>query len=126
MEADVSQCELRVLAHFSQDPRLLAAFRDGNVDLHVQTAAAALGIAAEQVTDEQRGIGKQVNFAIVYGMAADSLAQKLAIIAWRGAGVAGWLFRRLSWCASLDCPGPCGRIRRSPGTHAQRSSPPAS
>ena len=71
MEADVSQCELRVLAHFSQDPRLLAAYRDANVDLHVRTAAAALGIAAEQVTDEQRGIGKQVNFAIIYGMAAD-------------------------------------------------------
>jgi DNA polymerase I-like protein with 3'-5' exonuclease and polymerase domains len=79
LEADVSQCELRVLAHFSQDPRLLAAYRDGNVDLHAQTAAAALGIAPEQVTDEQRGIGKQVNFAIVYGMTADSLAQKLAI-----------------------------------------------
>ena len=58
LEADVSQCELRVLAHFSQDPGLLAAFRDGNVDLRVQTAAAALGIAAEQVTDELRGIGK--------------------------------------------------------------------
>ena len=80
MEADVSQCELRVLAHFSQDPRLLAAYRDGNVDLHVQTAAAVLSIAADQVTDEQRGIGKQVNFAIVYGMAADSLAQKLGIV----------------------------------------------
>ncbi|MEI8373464.1 MAG: DNA polymerase A family protein [Planctomycetota bacterium] len=79
MEADVSQCELRVLAHFSQDPRLLATYRDGNVDLHVQTAAAALGIAAEQVTAEQRGIGKQVNFAIVYGMAADGLARRLAI-----------------------------------------------
>ena len=82
LEADASQCELRVLAHFSQDPRLLAAYRDSNVDLHVQTAAAALGIAAEQVTDEQRGIGKQVNFAIVYGMAADSLAQRLAITTW--------------------------------------------
>ena len=79
MEADVSQCELRVLAHVSQDPRLLTAYRDGNVDLHVQTAAAALGIAKERVSDEQRGIGKQVNFAIVYGMAADRLAQKLGI-----------------------------------------------
>ena len=79
MEADVSQCELRVLAHFSQDPRLLAAYRDGDVDLHVQTAAAALGIASEQITDEQRGVGKQVNFAIIYGMTADGLAQKLGI-----------------------------------------------
>jgi DNA polymerase I-like protein with 3'-5' exonuclease and polymerase domains len=80
MEADVSQCELRVLAHFSQDPRLLAAYRDRDVDLHVQTAAAALGIAEQQVTEEQRNrIGKQVNFAIVYGMTADGLAQKLAI-----------------------------------------------
>ena len=80
MEADVSQCELRVLAHFSQDPRLLAAFRDGNVDLHVQTAAAALGIAEQQVTEQQRNrTGKQVNFAIIFGMTADGLAQKLAI-----------------------------------------------
>jgi DNA polymerase-1 len=80
IEADVSQCELRVLAHFSQDAALLAAYRDGKVDLHVQTAAAALGIAAGQVSDEQRGIGKQVNFAIIYGMAADSLAQKLRML----------------------------------------------
>ena len=79
MEADISQCELRVLAHFSQDPRLLAAYRDGTIDLHRQTAAAALGIAEQEVTDDQRGIGKQVNFAIVYGMTADSLAQKLAV-----------------------------------------------
>jgi DNA polymerase I-like protein with 3'-5' exonuclease and polymerase domains len=79
LEADVSQCELRVLAHFSQDPRLLAAFRD-RIDLHYQTAAAVLRIPVEQVTDEQRNrVGKQVNFAIVYGMTADSLAQKLAI-----------------------------------------------
>ena len=79
MEADVSQCELRVLAHFTQDPGLLTAFRDGNVDLHVQTAAAVLGVAGKPVTDAERSIGKQVNFAIIYGMTADSLAQKLAI-----------------------------------------------
>jgi DNA polymerase I-like protein with 3'-5' exonuclease and polymerase domains len=77
MEADVSQCELRVLAHFSQDAGLLAAYREG-IDLHRQTAAAVLGIA--EVSAEQRRIGKQVNFAIVYGMTADGLAQKLGIM----------------------------------------------
>jgi DNA polymerase-1 len=80
LEADVSQTELRVLAHFSQDRRLLAAYRDG-IDLHRQTAAAVLSIPEEQVTEEQRSrIGKQVNFAIIYGMATDGLAQKLAIM----------------------------------------------
>lgn len=87
MEADVSQCELRVLAHYCQDPRLLAAYRDGNVDLHVQTAAAALGIATEQVTEQQRNrTGKQVNFAIIFGMTADGLAQKLAIAPFERSG----------------------------------------
>jgi DNA polymerase-1 len=80
MEADFCQCELRVLAHFSQDPHLIAAYRDG-IDLHRQTAAAVLSIPEEQVTEEQRSrIGKQVNFAIVYGMTAEGLAQKLAIM----------------------------------------------
>lgn len=130
MEADVSQCELRVLAHFSQDARLLAAFHDG-VDLHRQTAAAALGVAAEQVTDEQRDrIGKQVNFAIIYGMTANSLAQKLAVAPWQAQafmdgyfaaypGVREWI-AQVHAAAQADCQVRtlCGRRRQLPDVHS--------
>ncbi len=79
LEADYSQCELRVLAHFSQDPRLLAAY-NGEIDVHSQTAAAVLGIPVEEVTPEQRKrFGKEINFAIIYGMTPEGLAQQIGI-----------------------------------------------
>ncbi len=78
MEADYSQMELRVLAHFSQDPALLHAFPHG-IDLHVRTAAHVLGIAEAAVTDEQRALGKTLNFGIVYGQTAYGLADELGV-----------------------------------------------
>ena len=79
LEADMSQQELRVLAHFSQDPRLLKAYTN-DVDIHRQTAAAVLGIPERQVTREQRDrYGKPVNFAIPYGTTSDGLAWELGI-----------------------------------------------
>jgi len=78
LSADWSQIELRVLAHFSKDPRLVEAFRD-NLDLHRRTASILFGIPPEAVSAEQRGIGKTVNFATIYGQGATALAQILGI-----------------------------------------------
>jgi DNA polymerase-1 len=80
MEADISQCELRVLAHFSQDARLLEAYAAADVDVHRWTAAAVLGVREDQVSDEQRNtIGKRVNFAVIYGMTAEGLSDELDV-----------------------------------------------
>ena len=101
MEADYSQMELRVLAHFSQDAALLHAFQH-DIDLHVRTAASVLGIAEADVTDQQRSLGKTLNFGIVYGQTAYGLADELgmpmqraeALLAAHAAaypGVAAWI-----------------------------------
>jgi len=82
IEADFSQIELRVLAHFSRDPAFLQAYSGGDseVDLHRRTAALALGIDEADVTVEQRNtIGKAVNFAIIYGQTPQGLAATLDI-----------------------------------------------
>jgi DNA polymerase-1 len=78
VSADWSQIELRVLAHFSKDPRLLEAFRE-NLDLHRRTAGLLFKVAPEEVTKEQRNIGKTVNFATIYGQGATALGQILGI-----------------------------------------------
>ena len=78
ISADWSQIELRVLAHFSQDPRLLAAFRD-EIDLHRATAAELFAVSESDVTAEQRNVGKTVNFATIYGQGATALGQQLGL-----------------------------------------------
>lgn len=78
VSADWSQIELRVLAHFSQDPRLLEAFRD-KLDLHRRTASLLFHVTAEAVTREQRNVGKTVNFATIYGQGATALGQILGV-----------------------------------------------
>ena len=78
LEADYSQMELRVLAHFSQDAALLHAFQH-DIDLHRRTAARVLGIAETDVTDQQRQLGKALNFGIVYGQTAYGLADELGV-----------------------------------------------
>ena len=74
LSVDYSQVELRVLAHISQDPTLLEAFRQGQ-DIHRTTAAAVYGIPFEEVTYEQRRFAKSVNFGLLYGMGAYRLAR---------------------------------------------------
>lgn len=77
VEADFSQIELRVLAHFSQDRLLLDAFANG-IDLHRSTAARALRVTEAEVSDAMRDeVGKVVNFGIVYGQTPHGLAKKL-------------------------------------------------
>lgn len=78
ISADWSQIELRVLAHFSRDPRLIEAF-EGDLDLHRRTAAVLFKVDAEAVTREQRNIGKTVNFATIYGQGATALGQILGV-----------------------------------------------
>lgn len=76
--ADYSQIELRILAHYSQDPAFVEAFQRGE-DIHRQTAALIFGVEPEDVTREMRDRAKTVNFAIIYGVGAFSLAQRLGI-----------------------------------------------
>ena len=76
--ADYSQVELRVLAHFCQDDNLLAAFREGR-DIHAFVAAQVNGVPIDQVTKEQRGRAKAVNFGIIYGQTAFGLSRALDI-----------------------------------------------
>jgi DNA polymerase-1 len=80
IEADFSQIELRVLAHYSQEPSFVQAYRDEGVDIHRHTAALALEIPYASVTPELRNsIGKTVNFAIIYGITPSRLAEKLRV-----------------------------------------------
>jgi DNA polymerase I len=78
LSADYSQIELRVLAYVSQDPVLLQAFKE-NKDIHSLTAAGLFGVAPEEVTGEQRQLGKRINFSILYGLTAHGLSKDLEI-----------------------------------------------
>ncbi len=78
VSADYSQIELRIMAHLSNDPRLLEAFAAGE-DIHRATAAEIFGVALEQVTVEQRRSAKAINFGLIYGMSAFGLARQLGI-----------------------------------------------
>jgi DNA polymerase-1 len=78
VSADYSQIELRVLAHFSQDPAFLDAFRSG-ADIHQRTAAEVFGVAPEAVSGEQRRIAKAINFGLVFGQSDFGLAQAAKI-----------------------------------------------
>lgn len=76
LSADYSQIELRLMAHFSQDEHMLAAFRSGQ-DIHAATAARIFGLPIEQIGKDQRRKAKTANFGIIYGISAFGLAQQL-------------------------------------------------
>jgi DNA polymerase-1 len=78
VSADYSQIELRIMAHLSRDPALVAAFKEG-ADIHRATAAEIFAVALPEVTAEQRRYIKAVNFGLIYGMGAFGLAQQLGI-----------------------------------------------
>jgi len=103
ISADWSQIELRLLAHVSGDPELIEAFREGH-DVHRRTASKLFDVPLAEVSPEQRGVGKTVNFATIYGQGATALAQLLKIPRADAkryidqyfnvyAGVRGWLDR---------------------------------
>ncbi|MDP5070821.1 MAG: DNA polymerase I [Congregibacter sp.] len=74
--ADYSQIELRIMAHLSEDPGLLAAFRE-NLDVHSATAAEVFGVPLDGVSGDQRRKAKAINFGLIYGMSAFGLARQL-------------------------------------------------
>jgi DNA polymerase I-like protein with 3'-5' exonuclease and polymerase domains len=76
--ADYSQIELRIMAHISADPGLLAAFEQG-LDVHRATAAEVFNVALDAVSAEQRRYAKVINFGLIYGMGAFGLASNLGI-----------------------------------------------
>jgi len=78
MSADYSQVELRILAHLSQDPTLIDVFIHDR-DIHAQTAAQLFDVPLDQVTNQQRQLGKRINFSIIYGMSPFGLAKDLGI-----------------------------------------------
>ncbi|MFN9201425.1 MAG: DNA polymerase I [Planctomycetaceae bacterium] len=108
--ADYSQIELRMLAHFSEDPALCESFRQGD-DVHTAVAAQVFGIPTGEVTEAQRRMAKGVNFGVIYGQSAFGLATALQIprseaaafiegYFARYAGVDGYFQRLLAECAA--------------------------
>lgn len=78
LAADYSQIELRIMAHLSQDKAMLDAF-ENDEDIHQMTASKLFGVKPEDVTREQRGQAKGVNFGIIYGISAYGLSQNTGI-----------------------------------------------
>lgn len=78
LAADYSQIELRILAHLSGDEVLCKAFNEDR-DVHAETAASLFGVPESDVTKEQRGRAKTVNFGVIYGQTAYGLARQLQI-----------------------------------------------
>ncbi len=76
--ADYSQIELRLLAHLSEDPAFIEAFRRGG-DIHRETAAIIFGVPVEGVTPEMRARAKTINFATIYGQGPFALSRQLGI-----------------------------------------------
>jgi DNA polymerase-1 len=76
LTADYAQIELRVLAHFTQEPALLESFKN-NEDVHRKVAAEVFNVPLDQVSREQRAQAKIVNFGIIYGVTAHGLARRI-------------------------------------------------
>ena len=127
--ADYSQIELRVLAHLSQDPELLEAFRRGE-DIHAATASLMNEVPINEVTSDQRRIAKVLNFGVIYGLSAHGISQQTDFSREDGArfietyfnkypGIAGYLdevkarTRETQFVETL-----CGRRRYVPDVNA--------
>jgi DNA polymerase-1 len=78
LSADYSQIELRIMAHFSKDPVLVEAFRNGE-DIHARTAQEVFGVGPMAQNAEHRRAAKAINFGIIYGLSPFGLAQQLGI-----------------------------------------------
>ena len=79
LSLDYSQIELRIMAHYSQDPALEEAFVRDNIDIHARTASSLFGIPEDRVDGDQRSKAKVVNFSIIYGVTEFGLGQNLGI-----------------------------------------------
>ena len=78
LDADYSQIELRLMAHFSGDPALIDAFRKGE-DIHARTASEIFDVPPEWVTPELRGRAKAVNFGLIYGISGFGLSRNTGV-----------------------------------------------
>jgi DNA polymerase-1 len=78
ISADYSQIELRVLAHMTKEKVLIDAFTN-DIDIHKQTAAQIFNVPLEKVTNEERQLGKKINFSIIYGLTPYGLSKDLGI-----------------------------------------------
>jgi DNA polymerase-1 len=78
LSADYSQIELRILAHLSEDPALVGAFRE-DLDVHAKTAGEIFGVSLGDVTPDMRRVAKTVNFGVIYGMSPFGLSEALGI-----------------------------------------------
>jgi DNA polymerase-1 len=115
LSADYSQIELRILAHFSQDPVLVEAFRTGQ-DIHSRTAQEVFGVGPLLQNAEHRRTAKAINFGIIYGQTPFGLAAQLSIEQKEAAQFIAAYFARYSKVkqylnASLDEARKCGCSR---------------
>ncbi len=78
LAVDYSQVELRILAHISQDARMLEAFAQG-LDIHAATASLVYGVPLTEVTSAQRSVAKMMNFATSYGVSPFGLSQRTGL-----------------------------------------------
>jgi DNA polymerase-1 len=85
LTADYSQIELRILAHFTQEPALLSAF-EADEDIHRAVASQVFGVPLQEVTRDQRGHAKTINFGIVYGVSAFGLSSRIEGLSVQAAG----------------------------------------
>jgi DNA polymerase I len=93
LSADYSQIELRILAHVSEDPVLIDAFRNAE-DIHSRTAQEVFGVGPMAQTPEHRRVAKVINFGVIYGLSAFGLAQELGIDTKEGAKFIAAYFER--------------------------------
>jgi DNA polymerase-1 len=93
--ADYSQIELRIMAHLSEDPAFIEAFRQGG-DIHRQTAALIFNVPAAEVTADMRGRAKTINFATIYGQGPVALSRQLGISLEDARGFIAKYFERFS------------------------------
>jgi DNA polymerase I len=93
VSADYSQIELRVLAHLSQDPVLIEAFRSGE-DIHSRTAMEIFEVSKDELTPEHRRQAKAVNFGVIYGQGDRGLAKSLGIPRMEASSFIAAYFRR--------------------------------
>lgn len=100
LSADYSQIELRVLAHLSEDPVMVDAFRTGQ-DIHARTAMEVFGVDEAGVTDDMRRKSKTVNFGVIYGMGELALSKRLGIARKEAASFIETYFQRYAGVAAF-------------------------